>query len=260
MLVVVSPAKSLDFESPLATPMYTMPRQLERSEALVGIMARKSPSDIATLMSISPTLAELNFERFQEWTVPFEPDNARQAVLAFDGDVYRGLDAAHRFDQGDFEYSQRVLRILSGLYGVLRPLDLIQPYRLEMGTKLKTDRGANLYQFWGEQLTDMLNDDMAGSPGEAVLINLASKEYFTAVDLDDLDAPVVSPKFLDSRDGGTFRIVSFYAKRARGEMAGWIVSDRITKVENLKAFTGMGYRYCADRSTATEPVFTRVNT
>ncbi|MBP7929018.1 MAG: peroxide stress protein YaaA [Acidimicrobiia bacterium] len=259
MLVVVSPAKSLDFESPLATPMYTVPRQLERSESLVGIMARKSPSEIASLMSISPALAELNFERFQEWTVPFEPDNARQAVLAFDGDVYRGLDASHRFDQADFEYSQKVLRILSGLYGVLRPLDLIQPYRLEMGTKLKTDRGANLYQFWGEQISEMLNADMDDSPGETALVNLASKEYFTAVDLDDLDFPVTSPKFLDSRDGVDFRIVSFYAKRARGEMTGWIISERVQNVGELKAFTGLGYRYAPDLSTDDQPVFTRVN-
>lgn len=257
MLIVVSPAKSLDYESKLPTKKYSEPRMLERSKELVSLMAKKSPGDISKLMHVSATLGELNHERFQDWETPFTTDNARPALLAFTGDVYIGMDPVGTFGERDYTHAQKTLRILSGLYGVLRPLDLMQPYRLEMGTALKTKQGKDLYGFWGNDITDVLNEDLAASPGANALINLASNEYFGSVKARDIDARVVAPTFLDSKDGGDYKIVSFFAKRARGAMAGWIIRDRVSSVRALNAFTGMGYRYDVERSKADQPVFIR---
>lgn len=257
MLSVLSPAKSLDYESALPTRKFSEPLHLDDSAALVDIMAAKSPAQIGKLMSVSDKLAELNFERFQDWERPFTQDTARPALLAFDGDVYAGMDARGSFGERDFTRAQKSMRILSGLYGVLRPLDLMLPYRLEMGTRLPNDRGKDLYAFWRGTVTETLRDDIAASPGAKVLVNLASNEYFGAVEPSNLDAKVVSPVFLDSKAGGDYKIVAFFAKRARGAMAGWMVTDRVEKVSELAGFTGMGYRFDAERSEETRPVFIR---
>ena len=214
MIIVVSPAKALDFESPLSTQKNSDPAHLKRSSELVEVLSNKSPDDLRSLMSISESLADLNFERYQDWTLPFTVDNARPAVLSFSGDTYIGLDAGSSFSESDYDFAQGTLRILSGLYGVLRPLDLIQPYRLEMGTKLETDSGSNLYDYWGETITNSLNDDLGQSPGENILVNLASNEYFKSVHTSQLQCNVVTPSFLDRKEEGDYKTVSFYAKRA----------------------------------------------
>ena len=257
MLIVVSPAKKLDFESPVPTAGYSEPDLLDRSGELITLMRQKSPDEIASMMSISPKLAELNFERFQDFSPPFTPANARQAVFAFSGDTYVGLDATATFDRRDYTRAQRVLRILSGLYGVLRPLDLIQPYRLEMGSKLANESGHDLYSFWGDTITEKLNADLATSPGARVLINLASAEYFRSVRTEKLDGKVITPVFLDAKGDGEHKVVSFFAKRARGAMAGWIIRERIGSIRALSTFDGLGYRYSASRSAPDQPVFAR---
>ena len=253
----MSPAKSLDFDSKLPTKKHSDPRMLDDAEALVDVMSDKSPAEISKMMSVSESLGELNHERFQEWERPFTPDNSRPALLAFTGDVYLGMDPSGTFTERDYTHAQKTLRILSGLYGVLRPLDLMQPYRLEMGSQVATDRGKDLYTFWGDRITNQLNADMAESPGARVLVNLASNEYFGSVHADAIDARVVSPTFLDSKDGGDYKIVSFFAKRARGAMTGWIIRNRVTSVKALNAFGDMGYRYDAERSSTDQPVFIR---
>lgn len=257
MLIVVSPAKSLDYESPLPTKKYSEPELLDHSEQLVRVMANKSPDDISSMMGVSASLGELNFTRFQEWERPFTTENSRPALLAFNGDVYAGIDAAHAFSERDYTHAQKTLRILSGLYGVLRPLDLMQPYRLEMGSKLDTDAGGDLYAYWGSTITENLNQAIAASPGSKVLINLASNEYFGAVKTDLVEAPIVSPAFLDSKNGAAPKIISFFAKRARGVMSAWIIQNRVSSRAALIDFDGMGYNYDAERSTADRPVFVR---
>ena len=258
MLIVLSPAKSLDYDSPLATEKRSEPTLLDQSDELIEILVTKSPRQLGNLMGISPDLAELNFERYQNWERPFTPETARQAILAFDGDVYQGLDVAS-FNQRDFTHAQKVLRILSGLYGVLRPLDLMMPYRLEMGTKLKTSRGRNLYEFWGGLIADELNKAMVEAPGRKALINLASNEYFKSVDTSVLEAPVVTPAFLDAKGSGDFKTVAFFAKRARGAMAAWIIRNRVTSPAQLDGFDGLGYAFSAERSDEDRPVFVRRN-
>lgn len=257
MLTLLSPAKSLDFTSPLATRKHSEPRLLARSRELIDVLRTRSQADIARLMGISDELAALNQRRYTDFHTPFTPDNARAAVLAFDGDVYRGMDAAHRFGERDFTEAQKTVRILSGLYGVLRPLDLIQPYRLEMGTKLPTDRGADLYGFWGDAITDQLRADLADSPGADVVVNLASQEYFGSVRPERLDAPVIAPRFEDENERGGRKVISFYAKRARGAMAGWIVARRLRRPADLADFDDLGYRFDAAASTDEQPVFLR---
>ena len=257
MLIVISPAKSLDYESPLATKKFSEPELLDHSAELVSVMAKKSPDEISSLMSVSDKLGDLNFQRFQEWERPFTTANARPALLAFDGDVYTGMDAPNAFGERDFTHAQKTLRILSGLYGVLRPLDLMQPYRLEMGTRLATERGSNLYDFWGMTITDRLNADIAASPGAKVLVNLASQEYFGSVQPGQLEGDVIAPVFLDAKGDGDYKIVSFFAKRARGAMAGWIIQNRVTARSGLTDFDGMGYRFDSERSTPTSPTFIR---
>lgn len=254
MLVVVSPAKTLDYESPLATQKYTQPELLDYSQQLIEVCRQLTPADVASLMKVSDKIADLNVGRFQEWSDTFTLDNARQAILAFKGDVYTGLDA-ESLSEDDFAYAQDHLRMLSGLYGLLRPLDLMQPYRLEMGTKLASDKGSNLYQFWGNVITDKLNQAIA-KQGDNVLINLASNEYFKAVKPKALDAQVITPVFKDCKKG-QYKVISFYAKKARGMMARYIIDNRISSVADLTQFDTAGYYFAEQESTPTELVFKR---
>jgi len=257
MLIVISPAKALDYESALATKKHSSPRMLDEAQPLVEEMKAKTPQQIAAMMGISDGLAELNFTRFVDFQAPFTPDDARPALLAFNGDTSQGMDAPATFTERDYTHAQKVLRILSGLYGVLRPLDLMQPYRLEMGSKLKTQRGRDLYEYWGDRITSMLNTDLAASPGPAVVVNLASQEYFRSVDPVKLHGRVITPRFLDSRGGNPPKMISFFAKRARGAMAGWIIRERLKSVRGLRGFEGLGYRFDAQLSEADSPVFVR---
>lgn len=257
MITLLSPAKSLDYETRPATRKHTEPRLLPESEALIEVLRTRSVADLAALMHVSDELAALNAQRYAEFSLPFTMRNAKQAVLAFDGDVYQGLAAPERFDERDFTEAQKTVRILSGLYGVLRPLDLMQPYRLEMGTRLRTPRGDSLYAWWGDRISEVLKDDLAASPGAEVVVNLASEEYFKAVRPDVLGARIVAPRFEDTDARGVRRIVSFYAKRARGEMAGWMVRNRVRTVGTLAGFDEAGYRYDKASSTPDVPVFVR---
>lgn len=254
MLLVVSPAKNLDYESPLATERYTQPQLLEHSQLLINRCKLLTPADISSLMGISDKLAGLNAARFGQWSTPFTPDNARQAILAFNGDVYTGLDAK-TLNEDDFTFAQQHMRILSGLYGLLKPLDLMQAYRLEMGKKLDNDRGTNLYQFWGDIITEHLNTAIA-EQGDNVLINLASNEYFKSVKKKSLNADVITPAFKDWKNG-QYKMISFYAKKARGLMARYIIENRISNLEQLKDFDVAGYQYSAELSQGNDWVFTR---
>ncbi|MHA6523696.1 peroxide stress protein YaaA [Tessaracoccus sp. G1721] len=256
MLTVLSPAKSLDFDSPLPTRKRSEPRLLDDSARLIEIMRDKAPADIASLMHISDDLAHLNATRYREFTPEHTPRNSRPAVLAFNGDVYQGL-SARTLAERDFTEAQKTVRILSGLYGVLRPLDLIQPHRLEMGTRLETSRGRSLYDWWGEKVTDLLRSDLDESPGADVLVNLASQEYFGAVRPERLGVRVISPRFEDRDQHGEPRVVSFYAKRARGTMAAWLIRGRVRTPGKLRDFDGDGYAYDEARSTKDQPVFVR---
>ncbi len=254
MLITISPAKTLDYESAFKAPQTTRPRMLDDSQELVTRLRQLSALDIAELMKVSNKIAELNFQRYHDWHTPFTKDNARPAIFAFKGDVYTGLDI-DTFGQDDLRHAQKHLRILSGLYGVLRPLDLMQPYRLEMGTRLPTARGGNLYEFWGDTITRLLNKDLKAS-GSDTLINLASNEYFKAVRPDILKGRIITPVFKELR-GDTFKIVGIHAKRARGLMSRWILLNRIEKPEQIKRFSEAGYLYSEPMSSETEWVFTR---
>ncbi len=256
MLTVLSPAKSLDFESKLPTRRYSEARLTAESAGLIEIMRTKSPAEISHLMHISDDLAHLNATRYAQWDQEHTLGTARQAVLAFNGDVYQGLRAGD-FEARDFTDAQKTLRILSGLYGLLRPLDLIEPYRLEMGTRLVSGRGRTLYDWWGTQVTDLLARDLEASPGSPVLVNLASNEYSKVIDRRRLGARVISPRFEDRDASGEPRIVSFYAKRARGTMAGWLVRNRVRSAARLVDFDADGYAFDEARSTRDEPVFVR---
>lgn len=257
VLILLSPAKSLDFQTRPPRVAATQPRLLAEAEALVEVMRSKSVSELSALAGISDELAALNAERWASFATPFTRRNARPAVLAFNGDVYHGLAARTRFTTRDYTEAQKTVRILSGLYGVLRPLDLIQPYRLEMGTRLATARGRTLYEWWGPAVTDLLRADLAASPGTRAVLNLASAEYFGAVRPAELGAPVVSPRFEDTDARGRRSVVSFFAKRARGELAAWVVLNRVRTPRALKDFDGAGYRYDKAASTAEQPVFVR---
>ena len=257
MLVVVSPAKNLDFESVVPTREYTQPALLDETERLMKVCRTLSPADLASLMKISDKLATLNANRFAEFSTPFTPENARQAMYAFNGDVYTGLDA-HSLDTDAVAYAQNRLRILSGLYGLLLPLDLMQAYRLEMGTKLANPAGKDLYAFWNDTITLALNKALEAQ-GDNVLINLASNEYFKSVHADELEFPVMTPIFLDRKDEGDYKTVSFYAKRARGSMASWIIRNRVSQSEQFQEFAENGYEFCSERSKNQSPVFIRTN-
>lgn len=254
MLLVVSPAKKLDFDTPLATNEFSQPTLLEHSELLMARCVKLSSDQIASLMKLSDKLAGLNAARFGEWSLPFTPDNARQAILAFNGDVYTGLDA-NSFSQADFSFAQQHFRILSGLYGLLRPLDLMQAYRLEMGTKLDNARGDNLYQFWGDIITDELNQALA-EQSDKFLVNLASNEYFKAVNKKALKATIITPQFKDWKND-QYKMISFFAKKARGLMARFIIQNQLTDIEQLKNFDLAGYEFNADLTQANDWVFTR---
>lgn len=254
MLVVISPAKTLDFDTPPVVQDSSEPSFLGDSQELINTMKDYAPDDVGRLMKISQKLSELNVERYHDWHTPFTLDNAKQAALAFKGDVYTGLDA-QSLSKADLNWSQDHLRILSGLYGALRPLDLMQAYRLEMGIKLENERGKNLYEFWGEKITDHLNQQLK-SLESTQLINLASIEYFKAVKPAQLEGDIISPEFKDCKNG-TYKIISFYAKKARGLMARWIIENRIQSAEKLIDFDVAGYRYSEELSTVNSPVFLR---
>lgn len=256
MIVVLSPAKSLDFTTLPHVSKHTQPGFLEESQRLIDRLREFSPLEIGKLMGISDQLAALNATRYRDWQLPFSPANAKQAVLAFNGDVYEGLAAA-TLAPADLDFAQRHLRILSGLYGVLRPLDLIAPYRLEMGIALANMRGKNLYEFWGERLVDALNLALQDVKAKA-LCNLASQEYFKSIKSSRLAVPVIEPVFEDwSESQRKFKIVSFYAKRARGLMARYVVTQRLKSAEGLKDFAAEGYAFVPEASTATRWVFRR---
>lgn len=254
MLIVISPAKTLDFDTPATTQQYSEPELLTHSEQLISTLRQLSPDDIGSLMNISSKLAELNVNRYHDWQVPFTADNAKQAVLAFKGDVYSGLEA-DSLTPDQLAWAQQHLRILSGLYGALKPLDLMQAYRLEMGTRLSNDKGKNLYAFWGDAITDRLNEQLAQLDSE-LLVNLASKEYFKAINVKKLQADIVTPEFKDWKNG-QYKIISFFAKKARGMMTRWIIENQITQVNQLTDFAIAGYRYSDQQSDASELVFIR---
>jgi len=254
MLMVISPAKTLDYETPPATARFTQPQYLDHSQELIEQLRELSPAQISELMHVSDKIGGLNAARFGSWTPAFTPDNARQALLAFKGDVYTGLDA-QSFSEADFDHAQRHLRMLSGLYGLLRPLDLMQPYRLEMGTKLAHARGKDLYAFWGTRISEWLNEALADQ-GDDVLLNLASNEYFSAVKRSALKARVIDTEFKDLKNG-QYKIISFYAKKARGLMSRFVIQERINDPHLLKQFDVQGYRFSAQQSSSQKLVFLR---
>lgn len=254
MLMIISPAKTLDYESPLATETHTQPDFLDDACELIDQLKELEPHQVSNLMSISDKLGQLNAERFQTWHTPFTPDNARQAVLAFKGDVYTGLDA-ESFSSEDFSFAQKHLRILSGLYGLLKPLDLMQPYRLEMGTALPNARGNNLYKFWGRTIADHLQARLVDHP-QPVIVNLASQEYFKAVDRKALQARVIECVF-EERKGPGYKIISFMAKRARGLMARYAITQRVKTPAALEKFNLEGYAFAAAVSEPDRLVFRR---
>lgn len=254
MITVISPAKSLDFESPLVTKQKSQPQFLAESAQLIKMLKKFAPQDIASLMKLSDKLATLNYDRFQAFKPPFTPENARQAVLAFKGDVYQGLDA-ESLNATEFKFMQKHLCILSGLYGILRPLDLIQAYRLEMGTKLKTTRGDNLYQFWNNLINEYLTKTLKKHENP-VLLNLASNEYFKSVKAKDFQPEIVTAHFKDYKNG-QFKMISFFAKRARGLMSRFIVKNKIDDIDGLKDFNLNGYYFDKKSSSQNDLVFLR---
>jgi len=254
MLAIISPAKTLDFESTCPAHRPTQPQALDDSEELMAVLKKKSRAQLRALMGISEKLADMNFERNQSWSRPFNSDNSRAAILAFKGDVYTGIEVKD-YSKDDFKFSQNHLRILSGLYGLLRPLDLIQAYRLEMGTDLKTSRGKNLYEFWGDSITKSLQTSIKKS-GSNTLVNLASNEYFKSVQKKDLDCEIVTPHFKDKKNG-VYKFMSFYGKKARGMMCDFMIRNRITDPSGLKDFNTAGYSFNKSLSEGYNWVFTR---
>ncbi len=255
MIVLLSPAKTLDYETPLPTRKHSEPELLAHSAELADELKPVSPADLRQLMGISQELADLNVERFQKWRLPFTPENSRPALFAFKGDVYEGLDA-YTLNKEQIDFAQKHVRILSGLYGMLRPLDLMQPYRLEMGTRFSNSRGKNLYEFWGNLQTDLLQNELDAGKEEAIVLNLASNEYFRVIRKKVLKARLITPAFLDYKKG-EYKMISFYAKRARGLMARYVIERKVRKPEALQEFDCEGYRYDSSRSEADKPVFIR---
>ena len=254
MLLVISPAKTMDFDTPPITRRRSTPRFLDDAATLIAELGKLSPVQIEQLMGISPKLAALNFERCLQWSSSPPPRSTRPALLAFRGDVYTGLNA-DSFSAADFQYAQKHLRILSGLYGLLRPLDLIQPHRLEMGTRLANPRGDALYDFWGERITQEINRQLRAAGG--TLVNLASGEYFKALQPQQVRGEICTPVFQDYKSG-RYKVISFFAKKARGMMSAWIIKNRVSRPQELQDFDGGGYRYAPQLSPdGHTPVFTR---
>ena len=249
MLAIISPSKTQDF-SQCDIDIFSQTRQIESSNELIGILKNKSKSQIAKLMSISEKLSELNFDRFQNFHLPFTLKNAKQAILAFKGDVYNGINAPE-LSHEDLEFAQGKVRMLSGLYGVIRPLDLIQPYRLEMGTKLSNEKGSDLYDYWGSDISSVLNEDESD-----LIVNLASNEYSKAIDKKTLNANILDIVFKEKK-GDTYKVIGIYAKRARGLMVNYIIRNRLDKPEDLKGFTDEGYRFDMSLSNDSSWVFLR---
>ena len=252
--MLLSPAKTLDYNTPVTTNSFSIPDYLGKSSELVKVLKQKSFLDLMELMQVSQKIAELNVERFNQWKLPFSTENAKQAVLTFKGDVYTGLDAS-ALSENRLAYTQSHLRILSGLYGLLRPLDLMQPYRLDMRLKLTTKKGENLYHFWGEKITDALNVLLA-KQDEPVLINLASNEYFKSVQKKNLDGRLITPEFKDWKNG-KYKMISFFAKKARGLMVRYAIDHNIQKAEVLQNFDYDGYHFNLELSQADKWVFSR---
>ena len=254
MIIVLSPAKTLDYEFE-TDGNHSVPSFLSQSSKLIGQLKKKEPKDIASLMGLSDKLATLNYDRYQSWTASKKASNdSKPSLLVFKGDVYQGLRAGD-LTKKEMNFAQKHVRILSGLYGILRPLDLMKPYRLEMGTKLETSQGKNLYEFWGDKIQKNVLDELKNQKSD-LLINLASKEYFTVLGKVPEDVNVISPAFKDYKNG-KYKIISFYAKKARGLMARWIIQNKVTDFENLKDFDVDGYKYSQAESTSTTPVFLR---
>lgn len=254
MILIISPAKKLDFKTKSNTDQYTYAELTDHSKILIEELRKCSIEDLTKLMNISYGLAEKNLDRFYNWTLPFTKENAKQAVLAFNGDVYNGIDAKS-FKESDFEFAQKKLRIISGLYGLIKPLDLIQPYRLSMGTKLQNPRGKNLYKFWGDIITESLNKTLSET-GDKNVLNLASNEYFKAINPDKLNANIINIVFKENKNG-IYRVVSFYAKKARGIMSNYIIKNKIEKLEDIKSFDLDGYSFDKNQSTLQKLVFIR---
>ena len=254
MIIVLSPAKTLDYEFE-ANGKYSVPAFLGQSTKLIGQLKKKEPKDIASLMGLSDKLATLNYDRYQSWTASKKiSSDSKPSMLVFKGDVYQGLQAEDLTDK-DMDFAQKHVRILSGLYGILRPLDLMKPYRLEMGTKLETGQGKNLYEFWGNKVQKNVLEELKKQKSD-LIINLASKEYFTVLGKLSDEINVVSPSFKDYKNG-KYKIISFYAKKARGLMARWIIKNKVKDFEELMKFNLDGYKYSKTESTATTPVFLR---
>lgn len=252
MKIVISPAKSLNFEKELPTQRFSEPQFLKQAETIQKTLKKKKPKVLAQLMDISDKLAELNWQRNQDWHTPFTVENARPAVYAFDGDVYTGLDV-YSLPEEKLDVLQNKLRILSGLYGLLQPLDLMQPYRLEMGTSIAIGKNKNLYEFWKKTITKTLNSEL--QKGE-LFVNLASNEYFSAVDAKTLKVPVITPEFKDYKDG-QLKMISFFAKKARGMMVRYILDTNAETIDDLKGFNFEGYAFDANLSSGNKLVFTR---
>ena len=254
MLIVLSPAKSLDYKTPSKVKASTLPEFVSESAKLITELKKLSPQQVANLMGLSDQLAALNVGRYRDWSKKFTTENSKPAIYAFDGDVYDGFDVK-TLNAKAVDFAQDHIRILSGLYGALRPLDLMQAYRLEMGTAFKNARGKDLYSFWGSRVTDSLKKVLEKQK-KPVLLNLASEEYFKVLQSKDLGCPIISPVFQDAKDG-KYKIISFYAKRARGLMARYVVENRITDPADLKSFNLDGYKYFAAESKPDKPVFRR---
>ena len=255
MIALIAPAKRLDYDSNLSVEDFSIAEHLKESKKLIKELQKKSPEDLSSLMGLSENLSVLNFERNMNWQVPKKPSNeVRQAIFAFKGDVYVGLDS-ETLSKSDIQYAQKNLAILSGLYGLLKPLDLMYPYRLEMGTKMKNENGKNLYEFWGNKITTSINA-LAKENNSKGIINLASVEYFTSVKTENLDLPVYSPVFKDFKNG-KYKIISFFAKKARGSMARFVIQNKIKNPADLNKFNLDGYKYSKKDSSEYSPVFLR---
>jgi len=255
MIALIAPAKRLDYDSDLSVEDFSVAEHLKESKELIKELQKKSPEDLSSLMGLSVNLSMLNFERNMNWQVPKKPSNeVRQAIFAFKGDVYVGLNS-ETLSKSDIKYAQKNLAILSGLYGLLKPLDLMYPYRLEMGTKMKNEKGKNLYEFWGNKITTSINA-LAKKNNSKGIINLASVEYFTSVKTENLDLPVYSPVFKDFKNG-KYKIISFFAKKARGSMARFVIQNKIKNLEDLNKFNLDGYTYSKKDSSEYSPVFLR---